>query len=123
MRGRLFAHRTLGRDENGVFDDLRGGGGDDDIRDDDDVRVVVSRKEKDKDKDDAFQWLLTRQLEVEMSLRGSPPATQADVEATRATFASFVEFFDALRDGARALSDRAASGAGARSPRREPARR
>lgn len=71
-------------------------------------------KEKDKDKDDAFQWLLTRQLEVEMSLRGSPPATQADVEATRATFASFCEFFDALRDGARALSDRAASGAGAK---------
>ena len=69
-------------------------------------------KEKDKDKDDAFQWLLTRQLEVEMSLRGSPPATQADVEATRAVFASFCEFFDALRDGARALSDRAASGAG-----------
>ena len=71
-------------------------------------------KDKDKDKDDAFQWLLTRQLEVEMSLRGSPPATQADVEATRATFASFCEFFDALRDGARALSDRAASGAGAK---------
>ena len=71
-------------------------------------------KEKDKDKDDAFQWLLTRQLEVEMSLRGSPPATQADVEATRAVFASFCEFFDALRDGARALSDRAASGAGAK---------
>ena len=68
-------------------------------------------KEKDKDKDDAFQWLLTRQLEVEMSLRGSPPATQADVEATRATFASFCEFFDALRDGARALSDRAGAGA------------
>lgn len=71
-------------------------------------------KDKDKDKDDAFQWLLTRQLEVEMSLRGSPPATQADVEATRAVFASFCEFFDALRDGARALSDRAASGAGAK---------
>ena len=68
-------------------------------------------KDKDKDKDDAFQWLLTRQLEVEMSLRGSPPATQADVEATRATFASFCEFFDALRDGARALSDRAGAGA------------
>lgn len=68
-------------------------------------------KEKDKDKDDAFQWLLTRQLEVEMSLRGSPPATQADVEATRAVFASFCEFFDALRDGARALSDRAGAGA------------
>ena len=75
-------------------------------------------KEKDKDKDDAFQWLLTRQLEVEMSLRGSPPATQADVEATRATFASFCEFFDALRDGARALSDRAASGAGAKAAAR-----
>lgn len=75
-------------------------------------------KEKDKDKDDAFQWLLTRQLEVEMSLRGSPPATQADVEATRATFASFCEFFDALRDGARALSERAASGAGAKAAAR-----
>ena len=75
-------------------------------------------KDKDKDKDDAFQWLLTRQLEVEMSLRGSPPATQADVEATRATFASFCEFFDALRDGARALSDRAASGAGAKAAAR-----
>lgn len=73
-----------------------------------------SSPEKEKEKDDAFQWLLTRQLEVEMSLRGSPPATQADVEATRATFASFCEFFDALRDGARALSDRAASGAGAK---------
>jgi hypothetical protein len=76
-------------------------------------------KEKDKDKDDAFQWLLTRQLEVEMSLRGSPPATQADVEATRATFASFCKFFDALRDGARALSDRAdARGAGAKAAAR-----
>ena len=75
-------------------------------------------KDKDKDKDDAFQWLLTRQLEVEMSLRGSPPATQADVEATRAVFASFCEFFDALRDGARALSERAASGAGAKAAAR-----
>ena len=65
---------------------------------------------------DAFQWLLTRQLEVEMSLRGAPPATQADVEATRATFASFCVFFDNLRDGAAALSARAeASGSGVKS--------
>ena len=66
---------------------------------------------------DAFQWLLTRQLEVEMSLRGAPPATQADVEATRATFASFCVFFDNLRRGAAALSARAdASGGKSTSP-------
>ena len=65
---------------------------------------------------DAFQWLLTRQLEVEMSLRGAPPATQADVEATRATFASFCVFFDDLRRGAAALSAHAdASFAGGKS--------
>lgn len=66
---------------------------------------------------DAFQWLLTRQLEVEMSLRGAPPATQADVETTRATFASFCVFFDDLRRGAAALSARAdASGGKSTSP-------
>ena len=65
---------------------------------------------------DAFQWLLTRQLEVEMSLRGAPPATQADVETTRAMFASFCDFFDNLRRGAAALSAHAdASFAGGKS--------
>lgn len=72
--------------------------------------------DEDREGPDAFQWLLTRQLEVEMSLRGAPPATQADVEATRATFASFCVFFDNLRDGAAALSARAeASGSGVKS--------
>ena len=52
-----------------------------------------------------------------MSLRGAPPATQADVEATRATFASFCVFFDDLRRGAAALSARAdASGGKSTSP-------
>ena len=58
---------------------------------------------------DAFQWLLTRQLEAEMSLRGAPPNTPKDVEATRATFASFCAFFDALEEGARAAAARRVS--------------
>ena len=47
------------------------------------VSGSVEFPDEDREGPDAFQWLLTRQLEVEMSLRGAPPATQADVEATR----------------------------------------
>ena len=68
-------------------------------------RPVVDGQPDDTD-EDAFQWLLTRQLEVEMSLRGAPPNTQRDVEATRETFASFCAFFDALEAGAREVSRR-----------------
>ena len=71
-------------------------------------RPVVDGQPDDTD-EDAFQWLLTRQLEVEMSLRGAPPNTQRDVEATRETFASFCAFFDALEEGARAAAARRVS--------------
>ena len=50
-----------------------------------------------------FTWLLQRQVEVEMSLRGAPLASRADVDASRARFDDFVRFFARLRASADAL--------------------
>lgn len=51
----------------------------------------------------AFDWLLQRQLEVEMSLRGSLLNSQEDLIGTRRTFAAFAAFFRELHDAAKTL--------------------
>jgi len=52
-----------------------------------------------------FDWLLRRQLEVEMSLRGSPLSSQDDVESLRETVAEFSLFFQRLKVSASRVSD------------------
>ena len=46
----------------------------------------------------SFDWLLQRQLEVEMSLRGSPLAKPQGVPQVRETFARLAAFFTELPD-------------------------
>ena len=57
-----------------------------------------------KESSEDFTWLLTRQLEVEMSLRGKPPASQSDVEKTRKLFHDFTVFFETLKQSSAKLS-------------------
>ena len=52
-----------------------------------------------------FDWLLQRQLEVEMSLRGSLLNSQDDIVNIRRTFAKFATFFRELHDAAKKLTD------------------
>ena len=53
---------------------------------------AASSAPADAEGDKAFEWLLQRQIEVEMSLRGCVLASQADVIRVGNTFATFVEF-------------------------------
>lgn len=52
-----------------------------------------------------FEWLLQRQIEVEMSLRGSLIKSQTDLVKIRDTFAGFAAFFGDLHASAKTLSD------------------
>jgi len=63
----------------------------------------TNQEEQDVDPD--FTWLLTRQLEVEMSLRGDALASQGDVEKTRKTIHEFTLFFQTLNASAATLSN------------------
>lgn len=66
---------------------------------------AASSPPADAEGDKAFEWLLQRQIEVEMSLRGCVLASQADVIRVGNTFATFVEFFAALDESAAMLGD------------------